>query len=1081
MKKLLLGALFLSFGMGAKAQDPALWMRYTNISPNGTEIVFSYKGDIYKVPSTGGQAKQLTTHSAHDTQPVWSPDGSQIAFASNRNGGFDVFLMSADGGIPTQLTTHSSNEFPITFKDKEHILFSASIMPDVKDSKFPRGSQVYITDTKGGRAKQFSSLQMEDISVHPTENKVLYHDNKGYEDPWRKHHQSSITRDIWLCDLNGDRKYSKITNFVGEDRNPVWSKDGKSYFYLNEENGSFNVYKRDIDGNNKKQLTQFKTHPVRFLSNSSDNKLCFTYDGEIYTLSEGNSPQKVNVSVVTDQQENLLNKVNFRSGAKELAISPNDKEIAFIVRGDVYVASIEYGTTRQITNTPEQERSVSFSPDGRSLVYASERNGIWNIYQTNLDKKDNKEFVYAESFTEEQLTKSNKASFQPAYSPDGKSIAYLEDRTTLKVLDLSSKKEKVALEGKFNYSYADGDQWFQWAPDSQWLLTQYIGIGGWNSTDVALVKADGSGEITDLTESGYSDRQPRFVQDGKAMLWVSDRAGYRSHGSWGSLADAYIMFFDREAYDKFTLSKEELALYNDETKTKKEEKKEEKEKAKKEKKKKEGDLKPEKVKKIKFELEHRNDWTYRLTPNSSHLADVYLSNDGNKIYYLSVFEKNYDLWVHDLKDRSSRILVKGAGSGELQADKSGTNLYLLSGGQLKKITIASGAVKPLSINAEFNYKPMAERQYMFDHVWRQVNDKFYVTDLHGVDWNMYHKEYAKFLPHINNNFDFAELLSEFLGELNASHTGARYSGTRSNSPVAVLGAFYDKNFNGDGLKIAEVLPLGPLGGAKSKFKKGSIITKIDEKEIKSGVDYNNLLAGKINKRIRITYKPNGSGKTKEEWIKPISQGAQSDLLYKRWVDQRKAMTEKLSNGKIGYVHVKGMDSNSFREVYSELLGKYRNYEAVVVDTRYNGGGWLHDDLTTLLSGKVYQKFTPRGQFIGNDPFNKWTKPSAVLMCEANYSNAHGFPWVYKELNIGKLVGTPVAGTMTAVWWETLLDPTMLYGIPQVAIKDMRGNYLENQNLYPDIEVYNEPAEVLNGRDQQLEKAVSHLLEEISNK
>lgn len=1081
MKKLLLGALFLSLGIGAKAQDQALWMRYANISPDGSEIVFSYKGDIYKVPTAGGQAKQLTTHTAHDTQPIWSPDGSKIAFASNREGDFDIYLMSSEGGIPTQLTTHSANEYPITFKDQDNILFSASIMPDVKDSKFPAGAQVYIVDTKGGRAKQFSSLAMEDISIHPTENKILYHDNKGYEDKWRKHHQSSITRDIWLCDLNGDRKYTKITNFKGEDRSPVWSKDGKAYFYLNEEDGTFNVYKRDIDGNNKKQLTEFKTHPVRFLSASKDNKLCFTYDGQIYTMNEGNAPQKVNITVVTDQQEDLLKQMNLRSGAKELAISPNDKEIAFIVRGDVYVASIEYGTTRQITNTPVAERNVSFSPDGRSLIYASERNGIWNIYQTTLDKKDDKEFVYAESFTEEQLTKSEKASFQPAYSPDGKTVAYLEDRTTLKVIDLSSKKEKVVLEGKFNYSYADGDQWFQWSPDSQWLLTQYIGIGGWHNTDVALVKADGSGELTNLTESGYSDSQPRFVQEGKAMLWGSDRAGYRSHGSWGAHSDAYIMFFDREAYDKFSLSKEELALYNDETKTKKEEKKEEKEKAKKEKKEKEGDLKPEKVKKLKFELENRKDWVYRLTPNSSRLADIYLNNDGDKVYYLSAFEGNYDLWVHDLKERSTKILVKGAGYGELQADKTGTNLYLLAGGQLKKISIASGAVTPLSINAEFFYKPVAERQYMFDHIWRQINDKFYVTDLHGVDWNMYHKEYAKFLPHINNNFDFQEMLSEFLGELNASHTGARYSGYGSNSPVASLGAFFDADYKGDGIKISEVIPLGPLGGAKSEFKKGSVILKINGEEIKAGKDFNKLLAGKAGKRVRITYKPNGSGSTKEEWIKPISQGAQQGLLYKRWVDQRKEMTEKLSNGKIGYVHVQGMDSGSFREVYSELLGKYRNYDAVVIDTRYNGGGWLHDDLATLLSGKVYQKFAPRGQFISNDPFNKWTKPSAVLMCEANYSNAHGFPWLFKELQIGKLFGTPVAGTMTAVWWETLLDPTMLYGIPQVAIKDMRGNYLENQDLLPDVEVYNDPAEVLNGRDQQLEAAVKHLLEETAKK
>ena len=185
--------------------------------------------------------------------------------------------------------------------------------------------------------------------------------------------------------------------------------------------------------------------------------------------------------------------------------------------------------------------------------------------------------------------------------------------------------------------------------------------------------------------------------------------------------------------------------------------------------------------------------------------------------------------------------------------------------------------------------------------------------------------------------------------------------------------------------------------------------------------------------------------------------------------------DELSGGKVGYVHVKGMDSESFREVYSEVLGRCRNKEAVIVDTRHNGGGWLHDDLATLLSGKEYQQFAPRGQYIGSDPYNKWCKPSCVLVCEDNYSNAHGFPWVYKTLGIGKLVGAPVPGTMTAVWWETQIDPSLVFGIPQVGVRDMQGHYLENQELEPDVEVYNSPEQQLGGEDRQLEEAVRLML------
>ncbi len=319
------------------------------------------------------------------------------------------------------------------------------------------------------------------------------------------------------------------------------------------------------------------------------------------------------------------------------------------------------------------------------------------------------------------------------------------------------------------------------------------------------------------------------------------------------------------------------------------------------------------------------------------------------------------------------------------------------------------------------------------------------------------------------------MLSEFLGELNGSHTGARYRPVSPTPPTAALGAFYDHGYTGDGLKIAEIIAKSPLTKAGSGITTGCIIEKIDGQPILDGEDYYPLLSGKAGKTVLLTVYNPATGKRFEEKIKPISYGEQTELLYARWVENCRETVDKLSGGRIGYVHIRGMNSESFREVYSELLGRCRNKEAVVIDTRHNGGGWLHDDLATLLSGKEYQRFEPRGQYIGSDPYNKWLKPSIVLMCENNYSNAHGFPWLYKELEIGRLVGTPVPGTMTAVWWETQIDPTLVFGIPQVGVKDMRGNYLENQELFPDIEVYNSPVQQLSGEDHQLHKAVETLL------
>ena len=1074
MKSLFILTSALLFTTNVLAENDPLWMRYPAISPNGETIAFTYKGDIYTVPANGGKAAQLTTHPAHDTRPVWSPDGSKIVFASDRNGNFDIFVMDKEGGSPKQLTTHSANEYPETFSDAKHILYSAAIQQDTKDSQFPSGQfpQIY--------------LAMESLALNKKGDKLLYQDKKGYEDPWRKHHQSSITRDIWLCTLGPERSFQKITSFKGEDRNPVWAADGSSFYYLSEEKGSFNIFKNDLTGKSSWQITNHTTHPVRFLTSDSNGNLCYGYDGEIYTVKEGAQPKKVDVRIISDKVENDLIHQLKTSGATDIAISPNGKEVAFIVRGDVYVTSVDYETTKQITNTPQQERDLDFSPDGRSLVYSAERGETWGVYQSSLVRKDDKYFTYAQELKEEPLVVTSQTSFQPMYSPDGKEVAFLENRTTLRVINLKSKQVRTVLDGKYNYSYADGDQHYQWSPDSKWFLAKYIAVGGWNNTDIVLVKADGSGEMTNLTESGYSDNNAKWVLDGKAMIWSSDRAGYRSHGSWGAQGDVYIMFFDGEAYDKFRLSKEEQALLDEEKQDQKSDTDKGKDKDAKKDKDKDKDKNKDKkeeptVEPLKFDLANRKDRIMRLTVNSSFLGDAVLTPKGDKLYYCAAFESGYDLWEHDFKENTTKLLIKGVGGGSMFADKKDENIFLISRGQLKKIEIKSSKATPIAFKAEFSYRPAKEREYIFHHTWRQVLDKFYDPEIHGIDWAGYEKAYEKYLPHINNNYDFVEMLSEMLGELNGSHTGARYYSASSTPATASLGAFYDNGYTGDGLKVEEIIAKGPLTKADSKIKPGCIIEKIDGTSIKSGEDYYPLLNGKAGKKVLLSvYNPTTKERF-EEQVKPITYGVQSNLLYKRWVEQKRQMVEKLSNGRIGYVHIKGMNSESFREIYSDMLGRYREKEAIIVDTRHNGGGWLHEDLAILLSGELFAKFMPRGQFIGNDPFNRWLKPSCVLMCEDNYSNAHGFPWTYKTLKLGKLIGAPVPGTMTAVWWESQIDPSIVFGIPQVGMKDMQGRYLENLQLEPDIEVYNSPESQLKGEDHQLEEAVKEMLKEVNKK
>ena len=1075
-KTIIAGAALLTVLSATASTDPnPLWLRNSAVSPDGKTVAFTYKGDIYTVPVGGGDARRLTTSPAYDSAPVWSPDGSRVAFTSDREGSLDIFIVDAEGGTPLRLTTNSASESPLAFLNDTTVLYSSQLQPSAEAAMGPFQAQVYsVSTTPGSRPSLFMSLPAMRMSVNG--NQIIYQDRKSYEDPLRKHERSAGTADIWTVTLGADGKaakgkFTKLTNFDGPDQSPVWNKAVPGeYFYVSEEDGTLNVYKANVNDGEKQKLTSFTTHPVRTLSASADGKtLVFSRDGQLYSLTPGGEPKVIPVSISADLYTPDAVKSIRKSGATNIAVSPSGDEIAFVLRGNVYVTSAnEYATTKQITDTPEQERTVSFSSDGRVLVYDSERDGIWQLFTAKIKNPEEKMFTYATEIEEEPLYKSTAPAFQPAFSPDGKKVAFLENRTAIKVLDIDSKKAITVLPDTINYSYSDGDMEFEWSPDSKWLLSTYMGQGGWNNPDIAIVAADGS-KVIDLTRSGYNDNNPHWAMDGAAMIWASDRNGYRSHGSWGTEEDVYIMFLDGEAYDRFRRTEEEVKLAEKEEKDKDAADDKNEGKGKKDKKddKKKDDKKPS----LEFDFDNAKYRVQRLTASSSHLGDFFLDKKGENIYYIT----DEGLWKRNLKEGDIRMVFKDA-EGILPV-KKGDELLVMSRGGVSKLNLSTGETDGISYEAPLAINAAAEREYIYDHMLRQVRDKFYDPGLHGVDWEMYGKEYRKFLPHISNNYDFAEMLSEILGELNASHTGGRFRGGITAIPTADLGVFLDENWTGDGLKIKEILPTGPLASKEANIKPGEVILAIDGKRILAGKDYFPMLEGKIDKKVRLTV-AGADGKERTVYVKPIDSSSQ--LLYRRWVERNRAYVDSISGGKVGYVHVQGMDSPSFRAVFEEMLGRHRNCDAIVVDTRFNGGGWLHNDLAILLGGKEYVRYTPRGRYIGSEPFTQWYKPSVLLVNEGNYSDGHGSAYAYQTLKLGDIVGAPIPGTMTAVWWENQVDPTLIFGIPQTTSAGLDGRPMENNQLQPDVLIYNQPGDALNGNDAQLEGAVRHLLKKLKN-
>lgn len=1081
----LMAAAFIATAFSASSVTP-LWLRDVKISPDGSKIAFSYKGDLYTVPFTGGNATRLTFDPSYESSPVWSPDGALIAFASDRNGTNDVYIISADGGTEKRLTYNSSAQVPEAFSPNgTEIYFSSAIQDPALSPGFPsaRLTELYAVNVDGSGLRQVLPTPANALSVLP-DGRFFYEDVKGMEDKWRKHHTSSVTRDIWLFDPATGR-HTNMTDKPGEDRSPAASADMETLYFLSERNGgSMNIYSMAVaePASAPKAITDFKDHPVRFLSIGSNDRMAFTYNGELYTMTPGSKPAPLAITVTDDTPaEPITISVN---SADEALPSPDGKQVAFISRGEVFVTSTEYPSVKQITHTPALERGLSWGSDGRTLYYSSLRSGKSNIYKASIARKDDPNFSNATLIDEVALFPEDGVERgYPEISPDGKKMAFIQDRNKLMVMDLASKNVK-ALDGGHTTNYRTGGFPVKWAPDSRLLTLEVMNPSHEPYGDIAIVDTK-TGEFILLTQTGYFDESPRWSDDGNAIIFASERYGMRNHASWGSEMDVMMVFLNQEAYDKYRLSEEDYALLKEVEKQQKKDA-EKKDEAKKDSKKNgkknnkseaEGDK--EKSKDIVIDREGLADRIVRLTPNSSHLGDYILSKDGETLYYLSAFESGYDLWKKDLRKGDVSLVKKlDSGSSRMVPDKDG-NIFLV-GRSVKRFSPKGNEMKNVSLSTKMKLDEAAEREVMLDFVENEARERFYLPEM-PVDWEAYVANYRRFLPHINNGYDFAALLSELLGELNVSHSGGRYHASGASDPTASLGLIFNLTIPADGLTIEEVVAGGPFDRATSKVKAGDIVTAINGETVKSDADWAQLLNNLSRKKTLVSFSRPSSGEKWDEVVLPITSGAMNTLLYNRWVKAREHEVDSLSNGRLGYVHIKSMDDASFRKVYAKLLGEYVDREGIVIDTRWNGGGRLHEDIEVLFSGDKYLTQEIHGKKSSEMPSRRWNKPSIMIICEANYSNAHGTPWVYKHKNLGKLVGMPVPGTMSSVNWITLQNPDLVFGVPVVAFRTEEGNVLENTQLEPDIKVANSPEDIASGRDRQLETAVSTLLRDLNTK
>ena len=1047
MKRIVLYILLIGTTLSAAAESVS-WLRYPAISPDGKRVAFTYKGDIWIVSTQGGTAKRFTKHKAYDYAPIWSHDGTTIAFASNRYGNFDIFTAAVSGSVAKRVTTHSNDERPWRYSpDGNEIYYSANLQVSAQSRMYPQPiyqTELYASPVEGGRPRLITEVTTEDIDFIGTSGDFLYHDRMGGRDSeWRKHHTSSICRNIWIY---RDGKHTRLTDFEGEDRTPRVAPDGKTIYYLSERDGSFNIYSFPIDKPSQiTRITEHHTHPVRFLSIAADGTLCYGYHGDIYIKKLGATPRKVEVNIDdADQPAPIAPKQINISSSRDADVSPDGKQMAFVFRGNIFATytNTDDATTRQITNTIAPNEQVSFSPDGSTLVYSTEREGAWNIYFATT-KNRRSDFVAEAAIVEKPMLPNSGISRRlPQFSPDGKEVAYIEDKS-LMVFNLKTKKVRCAVDK----SLSNGVTAYCWSPDSKWFAL--VCNPNAHDSEVCLMRASGEGELLNITQSGYAEASPRWVMEGNALLFQTTRNGSYTHSRvGGSKTDAVmIVFLNRAAEERFRKTrrtKENCMMLPA----------------------------SERGKELVVEMDGISQRIISMT-DSGNWGDTVFDSENRYFYATS----NGKLYRHNLVT-NEKFWYKGNAGSRLKWNDADKTLYMLGS---RKVVNHSNEIKRIPIEGMTTVDREADRLYMFEHIYWIYKERFYVVDMHGIDWKMYHEAYRPFMKHINNNFDFAEMVSELVGEANVSHTGLFYNPPKSkrHDSTGELGLFLDWNHKGDGLKVDEIIARGPFDRSDTQLEVGDIITKIGESKITAGMDYYPLLNHKANTDLSVTIRK-ASGKEIVEVVRPITRKVLDKLLYNRWVKRSEQEVARLSNGRLGYLHIEVMQHPNYRDTYMKLFGSYGKAEGVVIDVRYNKGGRLHRELARLFGGVQYMHTDIRGVSGNENPTQQYNRPTIMLANEANYSNGFGTPYTYSTLKLGSLVGMPIPGTMTAVFKHKLRDKSLTFWIPTIGYRNREGKYLENIPLEPDIKVENKKEDVMQGRDEQLEVAVKTLLEQLPN-
>jgi tricorn protease len=1034
-------ALLVSTGNG---QEPIQLARTPDISPDGKLVAFSYRGDIWIVETIGGTARAVTSHPAHELSPVFSPDGRLLAFSSNRHGGYDVYVVPVQGGRPRRLTFDSATDMVCGWTpDGKHVLFAST-----RSTGFPPASELFTVPVEGGMARRITAAEGKEGVLSPDGTRLAY--VRGPGTWYRKGYRGSSNDDIWICNADGGNN-RQLTAFNGQDDSPMWSPDGKTLFYVSETHGTpANIVRLTLDAApasagkpeiKPQPVTTHKEDGVR-RARISRNGAWIVYEcgADLWIVSthDTSPPRKLAIEVNADDKANPEQLKIFTNGATEFSLSSDEKFMAFAVHGKLFRISVgPNAKVVQMTDGPANDHNAAWAPDGSRIIFVSDRSGHEDLYLLEANDPEHPKLTEAHHFKVTQLTNTPDAELGVAFAPKGGRVSYLR-AGKLWTMNPDGSDQKAIVSDVHVFDY-------EWSPDGKWIV--YARRDGSFASELFIVPSTGAtadNPARNVTRYATYNGDVTWSHDGKKIAFLSDRRGS---------GNVYLLSLQKPAAPGYS----ERPLFGGSS--------------------------------VSIDWEDIHLRAHAAAPVTALTAAI--SPDSSKVAFRDT--KENDLWVASSNGgQLTRLTTGRVGPRQITWSKPRSALgssggdviyYLDESGTIHLVRSSGGSGPALPFRIKMRVRTEELYREMFDQSWRYLAEHFYDANFHGRDWNAIRAKYRPLVKHVAMKEDLYSLLYLMMGELNASHLGITGFTTAPDEETADLGLVFDENYRGRGLKIAEILKRGPADRRGLHLKPGELVLSIDGTEITEKTDVSQLLNGKSGEMVmlQVADKPTVEAKERRRVeISAVSRRSISPLMYDRWVDRNARRVAELSKGKLGYIHIPSMDDAGLDRFLRSLYSDNYDKEAIVLDVRFNGGGFTHDQILNYLGSREHTVFKQRdgGQGLVLRSYDrKWNKPLVLLINNRSYSDAEIFPNAFRTLGLGRLVGQPTGGFVIGTGQVRLIDGST-FRIPRIGVYTTKGINMEKEGVKPDVPVDDHPDQLAKGIDTQLDKAVEVLQGEV---